>query len=81
MDGGGNEIVSERIHLHDRGQTRLITIIIRVESFGQRRAGCRFNADDLDLGMLPDELVTSKGKRDSRKIGSATNTTYNNIGI
>ena len=75
-----NEIMTERVHLRDRRDHAGIAEVINKFPSGQRRAGCRFNRDNIIIRFAA-ELLSHKRSNQSAQIRSAACTADHNVGL
>jgi hypothetical protein len=79
VDARRHEVVAQRVHLHERGQSNRIAEIVGILALGKRRAGCRLDRDQAHF--LADGLVGEKRKRDAAEVGTAATGGQHDVGI
>jgi hypothetical protein len=57
MDRVGDEVVAQRVHLHERGQLRRIPEVVGVDAAGERRRRLRLHRDHPVVGLAAELLA------------------------
>ena len=79
VDPGGNEIMSEGVHLDQGGQLGRIAEVVRKGSFGQRRACQGFHCLEPDLRTL--DFVYGIRNSNPSKVAASTKTADHHIRV
>ena len=70
MDRVGDEVVPERVHLHERGHASRVAEVVGVDPTGERRAGGWLRSDDARAHPAL-ELLLEEGERQSGEVRAA----------
>ena len=71
VDRVGDEVVAERVHLHQRGHAGCVAEVVGVDTPGERRTGCRLHRPDGRV-HLSGHLLAQEREGESAEVGSAT---------
>ena len=80
MDGGGDEVAAESIHLCERSDLAGVAEVIGVFASGERRAGGRLNRNEVRVLLTADLIAHERGDK-AAEVGAAAGAADDDVGV
>ena len=78
VDGVRDEVLAQRVHLHERGQSRHVAVVVSELALGHGRAGGRF--DGHDPRLRPGQVLADERERQTGEVGAAPGAPEDEVG-